>query len=165
MGVVHSISAFVPRMLAGGTEGHVVNTASVAAFAGLPFSGVYCATKHAVLGVSETLRSELKGLQAPIGVTVLCPGIVRTNIADGDRNRPAGLAAPTAATDAMQATLLAAARGAFADGIDPADVADRMVDAVRDNAFVCFTDDEGPKAVERRRRLVEGATRGAGHDG
>ena len=154
MGVVHGIQAFVPRMLASGTEGHIVNTASVAAFTGRPFSGVYCASKHAVLGVSDTLRAELTALQAPIGVTVLCPGIVRTNIADGDRNRPASFAPPAPSADPAQAALVTAARSAFAAGLDPDDVAGQVVDAVRDGQFVCFTDGDGFTAAQRRERAV-----------
>jgi NAD(P)-dependent dehydrogenase (short-subunit alcohol dehydrogenase family) len=159
MGVVHGIQTFVPRMLAGGTEGHVVNTASVAAFTGLPFSGVYCASKHAVLGVSDSLRAELTAMQAPIGVTVLCPGVVRTNIADGDRNRPVALAASSAPADPTQAALVTAARSAFAAGLDPDDVADQVLRAVREGQFVCFTDADGLKAAQRRERTV--ATAGA----
>jgi NAD(P)-dependent dehydrogenase (short-subunit alcohol dehydrogenase family) len=154
MGVVHGIQAFVPRMLAAGKEGHIVNTASVAAFTGLPFSGVYCATKHAVLGVSDSLRAELTALQAPIGVTVLCPGVVRTNIADGDRNRPASLAPSSSSEDSTQAALVTAARSAFAAGLDPDDVAGQVVRAVRDEQFVCFTDADGFKAAQRRERAV-----------
>jgi NAD(P)-dependent dehydrogenase (short-subunit alcohol dehydrogenase family) len=85
-GVVHGIHTFVPILLRQGEEGHVVNTASIA---GLVQSGnvpIYCATKHAVVVVSEALRLQL-AQQAPIGVSVLCPAGVNTRIASATRNR------------------------------------------------------------------------------
>src|SRR5215212_10757554 len=67
MGVVHGIRAFVPRMLEAKTEGHVVNTASVAGLLSVPGSGVYCASKHAVVSLSECLHHDLKNAHASIG--------------------------------------------------------------------------------------------------
>ncbi len=93
LGVANGVRAFVPLMVAAG-RGHVVNTASIAGLATIPGggNGAYSATKHAVVGLSETLRLEL-GLVAPdVGVTVLCPGPVPSRIHDAARNRPADLA-------------------------------------------------------------------------
>ena len=89
LGVVHGIRVFVPHIRAHGEGGHVVNTASVAGLSALPGLGIYGATKFAVVALSETLRAEL----APegIGVSVLCPGGVRTRIHEATRNRPAVL--------------------------------------------------------------------------
>jgi NAD(P)-dependent dehydrogenase (short-subunit alcohol dehydrogenase family) len=75
--VVHGIQAFVPHLVRSGA-GHVVNIASVAGLMAMPFGGVYCASKHAVVAVSETLHAELEAMGLPIGVTVACPGFVRT---------------------------------------------------------------------------------------
>ncbi|MDT5027694.1 MAG: hypothetical protein QOE61_4120 [Micromonosporaceae bacterium] len=79
-GVVNGIRSFVPRMLASGEPGHVVNTASMAGVLTSPFVGPYAAAKHAVVGISKGLRAELAG--TPIGVTVVCPGMVNTPVAD-----------------------------------------------------------------------------------
>src|SRR5215211_3201520 len=91
-GVVHGIRSFVPRMLAGGEEGHVVNTASMA---GLVTGGigtaVYDTTKHAAVSLSESLYRDLLVRQTRVSASVLCPGAVQTNIFDAERNRPAAL--------------------------------------------------------------------------
>ena len=77
LGVVHGIQAFVPHLVRTGA-GHVVNIASVAGLAAMPFTGAYCASKHAVVAISDTLRRELEAMGLPIGVTVACPGLLRT---------------------------------------------------------------------------------------
>ncbi|MGH7803662.1 MAG: SDR family NAD(P)-dependent oxidoreductase, partial [Candidatus Binatia bacterium] len=82
-GVVHGIEAFVPKMIEQKQGGHIVNTASMAGLTGMPGLGVYCASKFAVVGLSESLQRELK--PAGIGVSVLCPMIVRTNIDASER--------------------------------------------------------------------------------
>jgi NAD(P)-dependent dehydrogenase (short-subunit alcohol dehydrogenase family) len=93
-GVANGIRAFVPGMVAAG-RGHVVNTASMAGLSTIPGggNGAYSATKHAVVGLSETLRLELSLVAANIGVTVLCPGPVPSRIHDAARNRPPEVAA------------------------------------------------------------------------
>ncbi|MGH3901090.1 MAG: SDR family oxidoreductase [Pseudonocardiaceae bacterium] len=80
-GVVHGIQAFVPHLVTAGA-GHVVNIASLAGLIAMPFGGVYCASKHAVVAISETLRAELEAMGLPIGVTVACPALVRTPMAE-----------------------------------------------------------------------------------
>src|SRR4029453_11370531 len=87
LAVAHGIRAFVPRMIEQG-EGHVVNTASSAGILTGPAMSPYSATKHAVVALSESLHFDLQLSGAPVGVSVLCPEWVRTNIADSDRNRP-----------------------------------------------------------------------------
>ncbi|MGH3974087.1 MAG: SDR family oxidoreductase [Pseudonocardiaceae bacterium] len=82
LGVVYGIQAFVPHLVAAGA-GHVVNIASLAGLMATPFGGAYCASKHAVVAVSETLRDELEVMGLPIGVTVACPGLVRTPLGEG----------------------------------------------------------------------------------
>lgn len=87
-GVIHGIRAFVPRMLEAGQGGHVLNTASTAGLMGFPKIASYVAAKQAVVGISESLLADLRSVDAPIGVSVLCPGAVRTAIRDSERNRP-----------------------------------------------------------------------------
>ena len=79
-GVIHGIHAFVPRILASGEPGYVVNTASMAAVTAIPGIGPYTASKHAVLGISDGLRAELAAIDAPVGVSVVMPGMIKTGL-------------------------------------------------------------------------------------
>src|SRR6185295_7664740 len=93
-GVVHGVEVFVPRLLAQRAGGHVVNTASMAGLVGMRWLGVYCASKFAVVGLTEALQREVA--DHGIGVSVLCPMIVQTAINENSvRNRPTGLRNPT----------------------------------------------------------------------
>jgi NAD(P)-dependent dehydrogenase (short-subunit alcohol dehydrogenase family) len=97
-GVIHGIRAFVPRILASGEEGHVVNTASMAAVMSLGRLGPYTVAKHGVLGLSDVLRAELASLGAPIGVSVVMPGMIKTGM------NPVGtVAAATVALNVLDA--------------------------------------------------------------
>ena len=89
-GVIHGVRTFLPIMLEQGDEGHIVNTASLAGL--MPGRGIYGVTKQAVVALSESIYNDLKVADAKIGVSVLCPGWVNTNIIDAGRNRPAELA-------------------------------------------------------------------------
>jgi NAD(P)-dependent dehydrogenase (short-subunit alcohol dehydrogenase family) len=77
-GVIHGVRAFVPRILATGEDGHVVNVASMAAVLPHAALGPYTVAKHGVLGLSDVLRADLKGIGAPVGVSVVFPGMIRT---------------------------------------------------------------------------------------
>ncbi len=88
-GVIHGIRAFVPRMLQQESEGHIVNTASVAGLLSPPGMGSYCVSKHAVVTMSECLHQDLVAARSKLGVSVLCPAYVPTGISDSERNRPA----------------------------------------------------------------------------
>lgn len=156
MGVVHGIRAFLPHMRAHGEGGHIVNTASMAGMqSGLGFSP-YTASKFAVVGMSEGLAPQL----APfgIGVSVLCPGFVRTRIGESGRNRPEQYGAtqapepgsPTAALVAMVDELIR-------NGIDPADVAARVLAAIRSNELYVFTHPEMRTEVEGRFAAIKTA--------
>ncbi len=79
-GVIHGVRAFVPLILASGKEGHVVNTASMAAVIALGGLGPYTVAKHGVLGLSDVLRAELRAIDAPVGVSVVMPGPIRTGM-------------------------------------------------------------------------------------
>jgi NAD(P)-dependent dehydrogenase (short-subunit alcohol dehydrogenase family) len=137
-GVVHGIRSFVPLLVEQG-EGHVVNTASVAGLVAPPFMGPYSASKHAVVAISETLLHELRFLGSDVGVSVVCPGWVRTRIAESERNRPAPLAVTDGESDAaMRAVLASAIEG----GMAPEQVAEHVHGAVRDGRFWVLTHDE-----------------------
>jgi NAD(P)-dependent dehydrogenase (short-subunit alcohol dehydrogenase family) len=145
-GVIHGVATFVPLLIEQG-EGHVVNTASIAGLIAAGFLGPYNATKQAVVAISETLVKDLQAVGAPVGVSVLCPGFVQTRIAESDRNRPASAAAPE---EAGAAELRAAVQTMVEAGIPPALVADRVLDAVRNDTFYVLTHPELMGEVERR---------------
>lgn len=85
-GVINGIQTFVPRMIARGNGGHIVNTASMSAFVALKGTGIYCTTKMAIRGLSECLALDLA--EHNIGVSILCPGAVNTNIHEAVLTRP-----------------------------------------------------------------------------
>ncbi len=131
-GVINGINAFVPYFVER-DEGHVVSTASLAGLFGTPFMGPYCATKFAVVGVSESLFHELAARGSRVGVSVLCPGFVRTRIHESDRNIPNEL---KSFTDNPELEVF---RDVIANvvnaGIDPDVVAQAVTTAVRENQF------------------------------
>jgi NAD(P)-dependent dehydrogenase (short-subunit alcohol dehydrogenase family) len=157
-GVVHGIRAFVPKMIAQG-EGHVVNTASIAGLISAPSMGPYCASKHAVVAISECLHHDLQvaAAGAKVKVSVVCPAWVKTNIADAERNRPAALKRPTAPRSQQDQMLEGLVRNAIAGGIPPQDVAEQVLQAIVEERFWVLTHPETKKTVERRMRgIVEG---------
>lgn len=79
-GVIHGVRSFVPLILASGEEGHVVNTASMAAVTVLEQLGPYTVAKHGVLGLSDVLRAEFEAMGAPVGVSVVMPGMIKTGM-------------------------------------------------------------------------------------
>ena len=121
-------------------EAHVVNTASVAGLVAGPFMGAYNASKHAVVALSETLYHEM-GLMAPhVKVSVLCPGWVRTRIAESARNRPESLTEATdGAYDAGAATVL---KPLIDNGMPPEEVAAKVLDAIRAERFWILPHDD-----------------------
>jgi len=144
-GVIHGLRAFLPGMLSHGEPAHVVNTASLAGHVSAPFMAPYGASKFAVVAISEALFHELAMTGSPVGVSVLCPGWVNTNIHSSERNRPGGPAADAPA--AMAADVL---RQALASGMPPAEVAGLVADAVRDGTFYVFTHPDMMPSVQAR---------------
>lgn len=92
-GVVHGVRSFVPRILDSGTEGHVVNIASKAAVLAQAGLGPYTVAKHGVLGLSDVLRAELAAAGAPLGVSVVLPGSIRTGMNPVGKVEPSTVAA------------------------------------------------------------------------
>jgi NAD(P)-dependent dehydrogenase (short-subunit alcohol dehydrogenase family) len=153
-GVIHGIRAFVPRIIESG-GGHIVNTASMAGLTSPPFMGPYNVSKHGVVTLSETLYQELLLTHPEVGVTVVCPGWVRTRIHEADRNRPAGMADP--AVGEAGSGLRDVVTSLIEGGIDPAEVADKVVAAVRAGRVYVLTH-EGWGEMARNR--VEGIVAG-----
>jgi NAD(P)-dependent dehydrogenase (short-subunit alcohol dehydrogenase family) len=161
MGVLHGIRAFLPHIRAHGEGGHIVNTAAMAGLqAGLGFSP-YAASKFAVVAMSEGLARELKPLG--IGVTVLCPGFVRTAIGDSGRNRgerygPAQTPDPASPAGALAANI----RIRLQSGLDPSDVARQALTAIRENELYVFTHPEMRGEIDERFAAIQAALDKAG---
>jgi NAD(P)-dependent dehydrogenase (short-subunit alcohol dehydrogenase family) len=146
-GVIHGVATFTPLLIEQG-EGHIVNTASVAGLIATPFLGPYNATKQAVVAISETLFKDLQAVGAPVGVSVLCPGFVRTRIAESERNRPAWAVADHEVPGAQE--VRGVVQNLVDSGIPPAAVAERVIDAVRSNTFYILTHPELDAAITTR---------------
>ena len=153
LGVARGIRAFVPRMIEQG-EGHVVNTASAAGILTGPAMAPYYATKHAVVALSESLHFDLQLTGATVGVSVLCPEWVRTNIADSERNRPSDVApvesGPVPGVDVDPEMIRALIQGLIQGGMDPGDVAAQVVDAIRTGRFWVLTHATTVEAARQR---------------
>ena len=136
-GVIHGVATFVPRMIRAGKGGYVVNTASMAAFLSAGVPGIYNTTKFAVRGMSESLRASLapKG----IGVSVLCPGLVKSYIYASNDIRPAELKAGAKPVDTDFVKRLA---GVHEFGMEPDVIAARTLEAMRENRFHIFSHPE-----------------------
>ena len=132
LGVLYGLQAFVPHMLAHGEEGHIVNTASLAAW--LPGGGPYGVTKHGVLSLSESLYADLHSRNARIGASVLCPGWVDTKLASAERNRPVALATETDSGPLLGGTA-GMAKEVLPTGKQPTEIADIVFDAIRNQNF------------------------------
>jgi NAD(P)-dependent dehydrogenase (short-subunit alcohol dehydrogenase family) len=160
-GVIHGIRAFVPRMLAQGTEGHVVNTASMAGLITGPGTSDYGVTKHAVVALSESLHHELAIMGARVRVSVLCPAWVNTRILDSDRNRPAGFERAPDAYDSLlegvgptREQFEAIVRHLVSTGLAPEAVAASVVDAIRAERFYILTHPEWRAHVRTRLETI-----------
>src|SRR6201986_1808611 len=152
-GVIHGIRHFVPAILKHGEAGHIVNTASVAGFQNRRGTdqGPYSMSKYAALSMSEALEHELEGTN--VGVSVLCPGPIDTNIARGARNRPDHMGGPrdTGADETVLADRLATT------GLDPKTVGERVVDAIRTKTFYAFVSAVPADVIRARHRRIQDA--------
>ena len=151
-GVIHGIRAFVPRMIAQDTEGHIVNTASIAGLTSGPGLGIYKVTKYGVVTLSETLYHELALRGAKIKTSVLCPGFVKTRIMDGARNRPARLQNDPAEVKMgpESVALIQFMLQAVEAGMSAQQVADIAFQAIRDETFYILTHPETKEAIRVR---------------
>ena len=142
-GIVHCLQSFLPRMRARTSPSHVLITGSSAGLLPTANRAAYCASKHAVVGLGESLYLQLKG--TPIGVSLLCPGVTATRMLDPDLNRPEGKPGRP-----LNPALLAQAK-------TPAHVARLAVDAVRSGRFWVLTHDDIGPAVIARAAAIAGA--------
>jgi len=145
-GVANGLRTFVPRMLETGEPGHIVNTSSMLGLSSAPLTGLYGASKQAVLAMTEALRFDLMLISARIGVSVLCPGPVRTNVAE-EPGRPSDTSPPDHPTIAQ---VDASLKAVIAEGMEPYEVGECVVDAVRADRFWILPAPEYLETVEKR---------------
>ncbi len=140
-GVIHGIHAFVPRMLAQDSEGHIVNTASAFGLVSSSGAGIYKVSKHGVVTLSETLALELAARGAKLKASVLCPEWVNTRIMDAERNRPQALQnVPEEQHMSPEiAAMVEIGRQLAQAGIAPSRVAETVFDAIRQEKFYILT--------------------------
>jgi NAD(P)-dependent dehydrogenase (short-subunit alcohol dehydrogenase family) len=147
-GIIHGIKAFVPRMIASGEPGHIVNTSSLAGVVSNAYSGPYTTSKFAALGLTECLAHDLAAANATIGASVLIPGAVNTRIAESTRNRPEAFADGVGAPDAAFVDQMLAKQSET--GADPLAVADLVLNAVRTGQFLIPTSPGYSKQITNR---------------
>ncbi|GIW40081.1 MAG: hypothetical protein KatS3mg076_0658 [Candidatus Binatia bacterium] len=153
-GVIHGVEVFVPRLVAQGKGGHIVNTASMAGLVPMQGMGVYVTSKYAVVGLSETLYRDLSAYG--IGVTVLCPMLVATRIGQSERNRPPELGSrPGTAPEPVS----------FVGRVLPPElVARRTLEAIRGGELYVFTHPESREILRRRFARLDRAAQKAAED-
>ena len=156
-GVIHGVRAFTPLLLAQ-DEGHIVNTASVAGLINPPGSGMYNATKHAVVALTETLYHDLAVRKSNVGCSVLCPAYVPTGIADSERNRPAELSNPAGDKSAEQLAKQAMLSKAVRSGrLSADDIGAAVLAAVKEGRFYILTHPRIKGAIQARMEdILEG---------
>jgi NAD(P)-dependent dehydrogenase (short-subunit alcohol dehydrogenase family) len=149
-GVIHGIKVFTPLMMAQNTECHIVNTSSTAGLITGGGAAPYAVTKHAVVALTEGLYLSLQQRKSLVKVSLLCPGLVRTNIADTELHRPAEFRnEPIPLSPEMQAGL-AAFKAALQASMPPTQVADAVFDAIKQEQFYILPDPEWIEAVQLR---------------
>jgi len=154
-GVAHGIRIFVPIMLAQDEEGHVVNTASAAGLT--PGMSVYGATKAAVVSMSESLYSDFERRKTKLGVTVLCPSFVSTRIGSAERNRPPELRNEGAPPPlAVERAAMQRRRSQMFRIREPAEVAEIVMQAIRDKQLYLTTDTDFDSMIEDRMQAILG---------
>ena len=155
-GVVHGIKAFLPAMLEHGEESYVVNTGSLASFSGHGDYAPYCASKAAVLSISQSLYMEMRAMLTPVGVSVVCPGTVQTRIHESWRNRPVE-DHTWSRRDVEDPQRIASALTYRSYGQSAEEVAEAIFEAMLANRFYIFT---GPHAQTFVRHSLESALEG-----
>ena len=149
-GILHAIRAFVPRMLEQGEDAHIVNTASMAGLATTAYCAPYEVSKFGAAALTDCLAHDLAAIGAPIKVSLLCPGSVNTEIARSRRNRPEHLA-PTD-ENAAAAFVEEALASTTERGADPDDVAELVMEAIREERFLV------PTAPSYRAQILDRAS-------
>jgi len=150
MGVVNGIRSFIPLMLRQDCECHVVNTASAAGLVSAPLMSVYNVSKHAVVTLSETLFHDLRLANGKVGVSVLCPAFVPTNIRSSERNRPPELTDDAPLTRSQIIARERSEKAVASGRLTAAEVARMTFDAIHENRFYVITHPKMLASVELR---------------
>ncbi len=156
-GVINGVHAFLPLLSANPDGGRIVNTASMSGLRVRPGAGGYAVTKFGIVALSETLALELAAEGSLVGVTVLCPGMVHTNIKSSLRNRPRELTQGALADYDIEQTEL----GARMRWLDPMEVGRIVVQAIKRGELYAITHPEQVGEVEERHRRIEAAFKAA----
>lgn len=155
MGVAHGVRVFTPMMLEAAErdpayEGHIVNTASMAGLLNAPNMGVYNVSKHAVVALSETLYQDLRLVTDRIGASVLCPFFVPTGITHSARNRPAEMQGAERPTRSQLVAQAMSDKAVGSGKVTAAQVAQFVVDAVREGRFYIYSHPHALRSVQTR---------------
>ncbi len=150
-GVIHGIRSFVPILLEQDSEGHIVNTSSMAGVTTIPYAAIYHMSKHAVLALSECLHHELALRGSKVNVSVLCPEMVATQIETSARNRPASLQPESGPTESEERKLVEQGMAeAIKKGVSPVEIANRVLRAIQEERFYILADGAWRKACNTR---------------
>ena len=161
-GVIHGVQVFLPILRANADGGHIVNTSSMAGLRVTPGIGAYTVTKFAVVGLSEVLAEELAEEWPSVGVSVLCPALVRTNIGNVTRNRPEQFADGSLGDPAMAASArVLRSRGEGRFVMEPEQVGVLVVNAIKSGDLYILTDASAYDRVEERHQRIEAAFKAA----
>jgi NAD(P)-dependent dehydrogenase (short-subunit alcohol dehydrogenase family) len=147
-GPIHMVRSFVPRMVAGGDDGHVVITSSMAGLTTAAFSGPYQVSKFGAYGLAESLAHDLRATGSKVCVSALVPGAVATQIGSSGRNRPADL--PSKEGDDVTFVEAALQEMTETKGIPPSEVADGVVKAIEDGDFLIPTNDDYAQQIQQK---------------
>lgn len=153
-GVIHGITSFLPILRGNAEGGHIVNTASMAGLMAVPNLTPYCASKYAIVGLSEAMATEMAADGGRIGVSILCPGPVRSDLGRSTRNRPAALAG--ALTDVLLEDSVQFQDEAI-DWLSAEETAAQVIRAIRLNQLYVITHPSMLAQVESRHRSIEQA--------
>jgi len=159
-GVIHGVSTFLPILQANPDGGHIVNTASMGGLATIPTLGGYSTTKFAVVALSETLAAELEAEGSRVGVTILCPGPVRSNLKNSQRNRPASLGQGALVDTDIETT----EDGAKLRWLEPDQVGEVVVRAIQRGDLYALTHPEMADQPAARQERIAAAFREAAKD-
>jgi NAD(P)-dependent dehydrogenase (short-subunit alcohol dehydrogenase family) len=149
-GVLHGVKVFTPLMQAQNTECHIINTSSGAGLITGSLSAPYSVTKHAVVALSESMYLALQKRSSMVKVSVLCPGMVRTNIAEVERYRPAEMRNEPVDLTPERKAGLAAFKAAMEASMPPEQVADIVFDAIEREQFYILTHPEWTEVIQLR---------------
>jgi NAD(P)-dependent dehydrogenase (short-subunit alcohol dehydrogenase family) len=158
-GVINALVTFLPGMIAGGQEAHIVNVASMGGIAALGAVGLYTTTKYAVVGLSESLRTDMIGRN--VGVSVYCPGTVKSNIGDGDsmrdeRFKDSGYAPPVSRKDGETSFMDVA--------MDPVEAGGHVLRGIKDNQLFIISHPEYRDVLRARHAKIEASIAGEAVD-